>query len=89
MRVLPVSRTVDPLSARPVPNPARSRQSRPAIGVEPFDVAYGAGFQAADEWAHAVECEIFEDKGTFAAHAARTRTAWRPWTGPGAPRRTC
>ena len=40
------------------------------IGVEAFDAAYGAGFQAADD-SHAVECELIEDGGTFAAHRPR------------------
>ena len=51
----------------------RSRASRPAIGVEPFDVAYGAGFQAAGESPQALECEMVEDGGTFAAHAPPRR----------------
>ena len=38
------------------------------IGVEAFDAAYGAGFQAADDSPHAVECELVEDGGAFAAH---------------------
>ncbi len=38
------------------------------IGVEAFDAAYGAGFQATDDSLHAVEWELVEDGGTFAAH---------------------
>ena len=38
------------------------------IGVEPFDAGYGAGYQAEDDSPHALECEIVEDGGEFAAH---------------------
>ena len=38
------------------------------IGVEAFDAAYGAGFQASDDSPHAVECELVEDGGAFVAH---------------------
>ena len=38
------------------------------IGVEAFDAAYGAGFEAEDDSPHAVECELVEDGGAFAAH---------------------
>ena len=38
------------------------------IGVEAFDAAYGAGFQAADDSPQAVECELVEDGGAFEAH---------------------
>ena len=38
------------------------------IGVEAFDAAYGAGFQAADDSPHALECELVEDGGVFVAH---------------------
>ena len=48
------------------------------IGVEAFDAAYGAGFQASDDSPHAVECELVEDGGAFVAH--------RP-TGADRPRR--
>ena len=41
------------------------------IGVDPFDVAYGAGFQAEDHSQQALECEFIEDGGTFAAHQPR------------------
>ena len=30
------------------------------IGVEAFDAAYGAGFQASDDSPHAVECELVD-----------------------------
>ena len=43
------------------------------IGVEAFDAAYGAGFQAADDSPHAVECELVEDGGAFAAHRPPSR----------------
>jgi len=46
------------------------------IGVEAFDAAYGAGFQASDDSFHAVECELVEDGGAFAAH--RPTDANRP-----------
>ena len=50
---------------------------RPAtIGVEAFDAAYGAGFQASDDSPHAVECELVEDGGAFVAH--RPTDADRP-----------
>ena len=35
------------------------------IGVEAFDAAYGAAFQASDHSVHAVECEQVEDGGAF------------------------
>ena len=46
------------------------------IGVEAFDAAYGAGFQASDDSPHAVECELVEDGGAFEAH--RPTDADRP-----------
>ena len=46
------------------------------IGVEAFDAAYGAGFQASDDSPHAVECELVEDRGAFVAH--RPTAAGRP-----------
>ena len=46
------------------------------IGVEAFDAAYGAGFQASDDSPHAVECELVEDGGAFVAH--RSTGADRP-----------
>ena len=46
------------------------------IGVEAFDAAYGAGFQASDDSPHAVECELVEDGGAFVAH--RPTDAGRP-----------
>ncbi len=38
------------------------------LGVEAFDAAYGAGFQAEDDSPHALECELVEDGGSFEAH---------------------
>ena len=38
------------------------------MGVEAFDAAYGAGFQADDDSRHALECEIVEDDGALEAH---------------------
>ena len=66
------------------------------IGVEAFDAAYGAGFQAADDSPHAVECELVEDGGAFVAHrptdASTGRWARAGWTnreaGRDAARRT-
>ena len=46
------------------------------LGVEAFDATYGAGFQASDDSPHAVECELVEDGGAFAAH--RPTDANRP-----------
>ena len=46
------------------------------IGVEAFDAAYGAGFQASDDSPHAVECKLVEDGGAFVAH--RPTDADRP-----------
>ena len=46
------------------------------IGVEAFDAAYGASFQAAEDSPHAVECEPVEDGGAFVAH--RPTDAARP-----------
>lgn len=46
------------------------------IGVEAFDAAYGAGYQAEDESPHALDCELVEDGGAFEAH--RPDTAARP-----------
>ena len=61
------------------------------IGVEAFDAAYGAGFQASDDSPHAVECELVEDGGAFVAHrptdAGRPAAASLSSTAPYAPRR--
>lgn len=38
------------------------------FGVEPFDVGYGAAFQADADSAFALECPIVEGDGTFAVH---------------------
>ena len=60
------------------------------IGVEPFDAAYGAGFQADDESPHALECELIEDAGGSKPTAPTRptgRTVWRSWTGRCGPRR--
>ena len=46
------------------------------VGVEAFDAAYGAGFDAEDESPHALDCELVEDGGSFAAH--RPAVAARP-----------
>ena len=46
------------------------------IGVEPFDPAYGAGFQAEDDSSYALECDLIEDDGAFEAH--RPQAAGRP-----------
>ena len=52
------------------------RRTTDTIGVEAFDAAYGAGFQASDDSPHAVECELVEDGGAFVAH--RPTDADRP-----------
>ena len=60
------------------------------IGVEAFDVTYGAGFQASDDSPHAVECELVEDGGAFVAHRptdADAPAASPSSTAPYAPRR--
>lgn len=46
------------------------------LGVEPFDVGYGAGFQAETDSPHALECELVEDDGTFGTR--RPNPAGRP-----------
>lgn len=38
------------------------------IGVEPFDVGYGAGYDVFEESPYDLECELVEDAGTFRAH---------------------
>ena len=43
------------------------------LGVEAFDAAYGAGFQAEDDSPHAVECRLVEDDGAFEAHRPPAR----------------
>ena len=46
------------------------------IGVEAFDVPYGAGFEVDDASPHALDCELVEDGGAFVAH--RPEAAARP-----------
>ena len=61
------------------PRGAQSRSDPDRIGtlgVEAFDAAYGAGFQAEDDSPHALECELVEDGGAFAPH--RPRAGGRP-----------
>ena len=41
------------------------------LGVEAFDAAYGAGFEAEDDSPHALSCELIEDAGAFKAHRPR------------------
>ena len=43
--------------------------SKTFIGVEPFDVSYGTGFQARDDEAQAIECSIVEDGGDLRIHS--------------------
>ena len=57
-------------------NPSDPADGSGTIGVDAFDAAYGAGFQAEDESPQAVECELVEDDGVFAAH--RPGAAGRP-----------
>ena len=40
----------------------------PSIGVEPFEIGHGAGFEAQEDTPEAVECEVVEDGGDFRAH---------------------
>lgn len=47
---------------------ANTATSRPFIGVEPFEAAYGAGFRADEEDQHTVECRVVEDGGRFRIH---------------------
>jgi hypothetical protein len=42
--------------------------SRSRFGVEPFDVGYGAAYQAETESSMDVECEVVEDEGRFEIH---------------------
>ena len=48
------------------------RSSSPAgtVGVDPFDPAYGSGFQAEEAPDLALDCQFVEDDGTFARHPA-------------------
>lgn len=57
-------------------NPSAPADQIGTVGVDAFDAAYGAGFRAEDESPHAVECELVEDGGAFAAH--RPAAAGRP-----------
>ena len=57
-------------------NPGDPPDGGGMIGVDAFDAAYGAGFEADDESPHAVECELVEDDGAFEAH--RPAAAGRP-----------
>lgn len=41
-----------------------------AIGVEPFEASYGAGFEAQEDGPEAIECEVAEDGGDFRLHEA-------------------
>ena len=56
------------MTPRRMQSPIDPADGNGTIGVEAFDAAYGAGFQAADDSPHAVECELVEDGGAFAAH---------------------
>ena len=57
-------------------SPSQPADRTGTVGVEAFDAAYGAGFQAEDESPHALDCELVEDGGAFEAH--RTEVAARP-----------
>ncbi len=63
------------MTARPMRDPNDPDRTG-TIGVEAFDAAYGAGFQADDDSPHALECKLVEDAGAFAAH--RPDAASRP-----------
>ena len=41
------------------------------IGVDAFDAAYEAGFEAEDDSPHALSCELIEDAGAFKGHRSR------------------
>ena len=56
------------MAPKQMQSPSDSPDRIGTIGVEAFDAAYGAGFQAVDDSPHAVECELVEDGGAFAAH---------------------
>ncbi len=56
------------MTPRRMQNSGDGTDRRGAIGVDAFDAAYGSGFQAEDDSLHAVECELIEDAGAFAAH---------------------
>ena len=43
------------------------------IGVEAFDAAYGAGFQASDDSPHAVECDLARPRGWRRSPSASSR----------------
>lgn len=43
------------------------------VGVDPFDPAYGSGFQVEEAPHLALDCEFVEDDGTFARHPATVR----------------
>ena len=73
-RVVRLSR--DTVSWHPMEEPSTPAARTATIGVEAFDVAYGAGFQAEDESPHALDCEPVEDGDAFAAH--RPVPATRP-----------
>ena len=47
------------------------------LGVEAFDAAYGAGFQAVDDSPHAVECELVEDGGALVGEPGHRHNRWR------------
>lgn len=47
-----------------------------AVGVEPFEIGYGAGFEAQEDQPEAVECEVVEHGGEF--RALRPPPARRP-----------
>lgn len=47
-----------------------------SVGVEPFEIGHGAGFEVQEDAPEAVECEVVEDGGDFRAH--RPPPAERP-----------
>jgi hypothetical protein len=47
----------------------------PRLGIEPFDVGYGAAFAVDDESPFAEECEVVEDGGELTAHDPAPRPA--------------
>ena len=59
-----------------------AREDR-AVGVEPFEASYGAGFEAQEDRPEAIECEVAEDGGDFAfTYACYVRVGMPgPWAG--------
>ena len=50
-----------------------AREDR-AVGVEPFEASYGAGFEAQEDRPEAIECEVAEDGGGLRLHVRLLRS---------------